>query len=231
MVSSIIPGATGATALGVDPRFARSPAPQPQTRPESQPTGDRVEIGAAGWRAARESVNEGLAQLREALAVGRAAQTQLIRVRDAAASGDADAFANAASELARLIEEAAAKGLRALTGKDVSVQAEPGAAPVLVAGIDLAELAPGDLDEGANAAALRSLDALQTALDRFAEAVRALEAHQGFLGAVEGAANVRTDLDADSARLLALQVRQGLDAAGAPIANVEPQAVLGLFRV
>ena len=32
------------------------------------------------------------------------------------------------------------------------------------------------------------------------------------------------------ARLLALQVRQGLESAGAPIANVEPQAVLSLFR-
>jgi hypothetical protein len=42
---------------------------------------------------------------------------------------------------------------------------------------------------------------------------------------------VRTDLDADGARLMALQVRQGLEAAGAgAIANVEPQAVLSLFR-
>ena len=63
-------------------------------------------------------------------------------------------------------------------------------------------------------------------------AVRGLEAHQGFLGAAENSvAGVRRDLDADSARLLALQVRQGLEGAGpSPIANVEPQAVLALFR-
>ena len=37
--------------------------------------------------------------------------------------------------------------------------------------------------------------------------------------------------DADSARLMALQVRQGLESVGtAAIANVEPQAVLSLFR-
>ncbi|MEJ0059510.1 MAG: hypothetical protein WDM79_08050 [Terricaulis sp.] len=74
---------------------------------------------------------------------------------------------------------------------------------------------------------------MQQGLERLSEALRALEAHQGFLGAAQGAANanVRTDLDADAARLLALQVRQGLDAAGgAAIANVEPQAVLALFR-
>jgi hypothetical protein len=42
---------------------------------------------------------------------------------------------------------------------------------------------------------------------------------------------VRRDLDTDAARLLALQVRQGLEKTGAsPIANVEPQAVLTLFR-
>jgi hypothetical protein len=42
---------------------------------------------------------------------------------------------------------------------------------------------------------------------------------------------VRHDLDADGARLLALQVRQGLEGVGsAPIANADPQSVLSLFR-
>jgi hypothetical protein len=60
--------------------------------------------------------------------------------------------------------------------------------------------------------------------------MRSLEAHQGFLGAAE-AASVRSDLDADSARLMALQVRQGLESANnLAIANTEPQAVLSLFR-
>jgi len=77
----------------------------------------------------------------------------------------------------------------------------------------------------------RSLEKLQEEMSRLLEQVRALEAHQGFLGAAESAAAVRGDLNADTARLLALQVRQGLQAAGAPsIANVEPQAVLSLFR-
>jgi hypothetical protein len=86
-------------------------------------------------------------------------------------------------------------------------------------------------DEGLPTAVQKSLEKLQEAMTRLLDAMRALEAHQGFLGAAEGAANVRSDLDADSARLLALQVRQGLEAAGsASIANVEPQAVLSLFR-
>jgi hypothetical protein len=77
-----------------------------------------------------------------------------------------------------------------------------------------------------------SLDAVQSMMTRYSDAARGLQAHQGFLGAVNDAnASVRTDLDADGARLMALQVRQGLEAAGAgAIANVEPQAVLSLFR-
>jgi hypothetical protein len=87
-------------------------------------------------------------------------------------------------------------------------------------------------DPGLPQSVQRSMEKLQDAMGRLLESVRALEAHQGFLGAVEGVANVSNDLDADGARLLALQVRQGLEASGASaIANVEPQAVLSLFRV
>jgi hypothetical protein len=71
------------------------------------------------------------------------------------------------------------------------------------------------------------------AMSRLLDAAYSLEAHQGFLSAAAGAtASVRHDLDADGARLLALQARQGLQAlSGAtPIANAEPQAVLSLFR-
>jgi hypothetical protein len=73
------------------------------------------------------------------------------------------------------------------------------------------------------------MENLHDAMSRLVDAARALEAHQGFLGAAE--AGARGDFDADGARLLALQVRQGLEAVGgAPIANAEPQAVLSLFR-
>ena len=67
-------------------------------------------------------------------------------------------------------------------------------------------------------------------MSRLLDSARALEAHQGFLNAAAGASGVRHELDTDGARLLALQVRQGLEGTGAPIADVEPQAVLSLFR-
>ena len=144
----------------------------------------------------------------------------------------------ALSNFTQRLEAALERGGRVAAGEQLAVQAEPGSAPVLIEGADL-RLGGEVIAISANASAAdpalpnavqRSLDNLQDAMSRLLESVRALEAHQGFLGAVEGA-GVRADIDTDAARLLALQVRQGLEAAGAaPIANVEPQAVLSLFR-
>jgi hypothetical protein len=124
------------------------------------------------------------------------------------------------------------------------VQAEPGGDSVTVSGADLRlkqDPGAGDviqISSNARASdsdllklAQNSLDALQKAMDSLLDAARSLEAHQGFLGAAEGTSAANADFDADGARLLALQVRQGLDAIGGKsIANVEPQAVLSLFR-
>jgi hypothetical protein len=250
MVSSISPGTTGASALGVDPRYTRAASGAVQQRNEASVSADRVEIGdASSWLATRESVQAGLTHLRAALSIGQDAQIFLGKVQELATASPDDADA-AQAELDKLLADFDARvraaiedGASLLSGQSLSVQAEPGALPINVAGLDLqvkddpdgvlalghGAAVDGDLAKAAQA----SLTALQQGLERLAEATRALEAHQGFLGAAQGAANtnVRTDLDADAARLLALQVRQGLDAAGgAAIANVEPQAVLALFR-
>lgn len=246
MVSNIVPGATGANMLGVDPRLSRNPAHAPDRRGQAV-QGDKVELSAASFAMARESVRAGVAQLHEALALGHEAQAMLVKVQGLARASEAGAQSELESVLAAYaerVEAAVARGARTAAGDNLSVQAEPGGEPLSIAGVDLrlkAAPAPGDvilvpsgarIDDSALAhIAQRSLEALQEAMSRLLDSTRALEAHQGFLGAVEGAANVRTDLDADGARLLALQVRQGLEAAGtASIANVEPQAVLSLFR-
>lgn len=242
MVSSIVPGAAGASALGVDQRFARS-APLPQRRDDAV-QGDRVELSGASIAAARASVRDGIAQVQEALAVGHEAQAMLVKVQGAARGGSQADLAEALSSFAQRLEAALDRGAKIVAGEALTVQAEPGAAPVMIDGVDLRlkdDPSADDVisipaeadaaDPGLPAAAQKSLEKLQEAMSRLLESVRALEAHQGFLGAAETAAGVRSDLDADTARLLALQVRQGLEAAGsAPIANVEPQAVLSLFR-
>jgi hypothetical protein len=169
-------------------------------------------------------------------------KTQELARSGADAQGELDA---ALTAFINRLDAAVAQGARLLTGEDIQVQAEPGAAPVTISGVDLhIKEAPSAKDvisvpAGARVddaelpqTAQRSLEALQTSMGRLMESARALEAHQGFLSAAQSAAaGVRHDLDVDGARLLALQVRQGLEAVGgAPIANVEPQAVLALFR-
>jgi hypothetical protein len=238
MVSSIVPG-TSANTLGVDTRFARPT--QPQRRDEAAP-GDKVELSAAAINTARESVRAGMSQVHEALAAGQDAQAMLVKVQALAKSGDQAGLAELLSSFGQRIDAAIGRGAHVLAGEDLAVQAEPGAAAVTIPGVDLrlkSEPTLSDLmqisadaqasDAELAQAAQKSMENLQDAMSRLIDAARALEAHQGFLGAAE--AGARGDFDADGARLLALQVRQGLEAVGgAPIANAEPQAVLSLFR-
>lgn len=239
MVSSILPGTTGAGALGVDTRTLRPMTPAQQRRDEPNVQGDRVELSAASLAAARESVRAGVVEVHEALALGHEAQAMLVKVQALAKSGDQGDLDATLAQYAAKLDAAEARGARVAAGQEVAVQAEPGGAPVTIPGVDLRlggaviAVAAGAqaADAGLAALAQRSLDALQGEMSKLLESARALEAHQGFLGAAELALGVRGDLDADSARLLALQVRQGLQAAGATsIANAEPQAVLSLFR-
>jgi hypothetical protein len=245
MVTSIVPGAAGASALGVDTRYAQRTAHAPAEQREQAANADRVEISAASLASARESVRQGIAQVQEALALGHEAMSMLLKAQSAArgetSQTDLDAALKGFSER---LDAALARGGQLAAGQNISVQAEPGSAPVVIEGVDMRlKTSPGandvisvPADASADDASLaqaaqRSLEQLQDAMTRLLDSVRALEAHQGFLGAVETAAGVRRDVDTDGARLLALQVRQGLEAAGAPsIANVEPQAVLTLFR-
>jgi hypothetical protein len=226
--------------------LSRSPSAAPERR-EQAGYGDRVEVSAASLALARESVRAAISQLHEALALGREAQTFLVRAQELAGASGADAqaeFETAFARYAERVEAAVARGMRFLAGENLTVQAEPGGDPLTIPGADLrvkSEPGPSDVIGVANGARLtdamlasaaqRSLEALQDAMSRFIEAATALEAHSGFIGAAEGALGVRPDLDADAARLMALQVRQGLEAsAAAAIANVEPKAVLSLFR-
>ncbi len=242
MVSSITPGAAGATSLGVDQRLARGNV-TPQSRGASAAAGDSVELSRASITSARDSVRNGIAQVQEALALGHEAQAMLVQINAAAKLGSQDDLQSALSAFAERLEAAIARGATLVTGGQVNVQAEPGAAPLAISGVDLQLKAePGDddvlsvsteaqaSDPALPQAVLKSLEKLQEAMTRLLDSVRSLEAHQGFLGAAE-AANIRGDLDADTARLMALQVRQGLEkSGGVAIANAEPQAVLALFK-
>jgi len=242
MVSSIVPGATaGANALGVDPRLARSAAQGGTISEDRSARQDRVEIsGPAAFAASRDSVASGLAQVQQALSLARDAQNMLLKVQGVANDPNASQ-----ADLSDLLQDyatsfgAAARANLLVQGQDISVNAEPGSPPLTIAGADLS--LGGDVigvssdanadDSALSAMAQGSLDRLQGVMENLSDASGSLQAHQGFLGAAQNAITGVTDLNADSARLLALQVRQGLETSGGrAIANVEPQAVLALFR-
>ncbi|MFT3727335.1 MAG: hypothetical protein QM759_05900 [Terricaulis sp.] len=240
MVSSIVPGTAGANTLGVDTRFKHHHTAGTQTNDNSASGGDRVDVsGPAAWAAARDSVTNGLAQLDAAMSAGRDAQNMLLAAQSAGSQADLDGLLQ---NYSAGVSDAIAGGAVLVGGGSISVQAEPGAAPLAISGGNLQLGADGSVLSLASDAQLSdpafqgqvqgSLDAVQSMMTRYSDAARGLQAHQGFLGAVNDVnANVRTDLDADGARLLALQVRQGLDGAGVgAIANADPQAVLSLFR-
>lgn len=236
MVASITPGTTsgttGAGALGVETRLARPQLTLPQ-RPQAQQADDAARVSvseaAANWRASQASVSDGLAALDLALAAGREALVRLNEIGEAARNGgDVQGALDAYAETLDQAESAL------LLGRGLEIDAEPGANPLTIAGADIQLSAlglPANADDASAAAIARNAQdgaaLLQQHLTRFDAAARALEAHAGFLSAVGGEAR---DVDADSARLLALQVRQDLGAAGLAIANAQPQAVLALFR-
>jgi hypothetical protein len=236
MVSSIVPGAAGASALGVDQRYARTTSGAAQQN-DSGATGDRVDVSSpAAWSAVRDSVSNGLSQLELGIAAGRDAQSMLVSVQSASSQSDMDAILQ---NYSANTETAIAGGALLVGGGDISVQAEPGAQPVSISGADLR--LGGGVISVANGASIddpalqqnvqSSLDNVQGVVEQYRDVAVSLQAHQGFLGTVtQSNPNVRTDLDADGARLLALQVRQGLESAGGAIANAEPQAVLSLFK-
>lgn len=236
MVSSVNPNAS-VNVRSVEVRMQRPGAPELSAEGRSA---DHIEL-TASLNAARESVRAGVTQLHQALALGHDAQATLVKaqslVRDGAA-GQGELTALLAQYQARF-DALVAQGARVAAGEDILVEAEPGAPALAIAGADL-RLGGPVLDIAADArvddaglpqALQRSMERLQEAMSRLMDSASALEAHQGFLAAAGASASVRHDLDADGARLLALQARQGLESAlGVAIANVEPQAVLAHFR-
>ena len=240
MVSSIIPGTAGAVALGVDARLPRT-AQNTDTNGSSSSPLDQVDLGdAALWSASRDSVEAALDQVNTALSYGDDARDFLNQLQSTA-NGDSSADpSQLASSFSDTINAAIKGGASLLSGGQLQVQAEPNGAPLTVSGLDLRFASPTGVfsaltnasDSDLADAARSSLASLNAGMAKLSDSQRALTTHLDVLNAAGGATEgVQSDLDADGARLLALQVRQGLETVGgAGIANAEPQAVLSLFR-
>jgi hypothetical protein len=236
--SAVGPGTVAPNSGGPDTRVREKSAGEPVSE-----AADTVAARPASWRAARESVNMALADLDLSLAAGKEAATLIARIGEAAREQDEAGVRGLLASLDQLVEGAIEGGATALSGAIVRAQTDPDAAFFEVEGFDLRLRDDGGLTRGASAAgadaaaatataAQQTLAGLEAALGRLAAAAQKLHAHDGFLGALERSVSteVRSDIDADGARLLALSVRQGLSQSDAAIANVHSDSVLALFR-
>lgn len=246
MVNSVAPGALGvnpSSIFATEPRHGRASSDADAVDTASKT--DSVSLSRAPLSSARVSVIEALRQVELAREVAREAQALLVAVQGAGqGEGSQAALDQALATYAQKVELARADGGVLLVGEDVPVQAEPGASGLVIGGADLQlKVRPSEGgiiqvplnaragDPSTAAAAQVSLDRLQAVVGRLSDSAKALEAHERVLSVAEAGVGARVDLNADSARLMALQVRQGLEQApSVSIANSEPQAVLALFR-
>jgi flagellin len=255
-VSSVqsIPYAPPSNAANSNRAVGAEPARAAPQRTDQIQSSYRGEIGGA-----REALSGAGARLDLALAAGREAAKLVSQMRDfarAAATGDEATRAAASASFASLLDQygktvgaAIAGGASVLAGEAVSVSVDPDAPSVTVQGHDLRlKDQPGaedvlrlstkshlnDPTAAADAArdAEASLARLDTALSRLSGACLRFASHDAFLATLDSAvaADVSTDLDAEGARLTALQVRQSLAGVNVAIANSAPSGLLALFR-
>jgi hypothetical protein len=190
------------------------------------------------WRGAREAARSGLASLSVSAAAGREASALLDQIAAAAEAGRGDEVASLVERLRIGVQSAISGGANLLSGQALRIDGEGGGATV--EGLDLRFVPPpeGALEtaEGARAVGAAASQVARDArsfVSQWEGAYRRLSAHEGVLAAAAkfGEGLIAQDLDADGARLMALQVRQGLaEANGLAIANSDPSSILALFK-
>jgi flagellin len=256
MVSSVQPATTFIPPTSVAKTIAQlgandSGAPAPR--------GDTVAFTGTDINGARLAIAGASTALDVGLAAGREAAGVLSQMRDLARAavnggagpsagiGDAQ-FKALLQRYSQIIDNAIAGGADILSGKALTLQVDPDTPPVTVQGYDMRlKNEPGTedvlrlstssslADDGSAISAARDADAslarLDTALSRLSGASQKLAAHDGFLATLDGATAklVDPEINGESARLIALQVRQTLAGANAAIANSGPGSLLSLF--
>lgn len=203
----------------------------------------------------RDAIDFAIATAREARGFLLEARDLALRAADANTPDAARAaqdvnFRNAVQQLGQLVDNAVASGAPLVSGEALAVAADPDSDATLdVPGLDLrvkASLSGGEAvvltsastiaDRASAIEAARAADQsvanVDAALRRLDGESGRLNQHDTILGALDAAltSGVKVDFGAEGARLLALQVRQDLSSATAPIASARPNTVLTFFR-
>ena len=152
-------------------------------------------------------------------------------------------FTATLGRIAQTVDQASFDGINLLNGSSAGSVKIPGGgslAPqdltlggsILTVGAN-ANLASSAAASTALADVSNSIDNLEAAISTLEQQAGQISAHGAIVGQLSSALRQglsAADGGADGARLLALQVQQGLNADGQPIANAAPQLVLSLFR-
>lgn len=229
---------------------AASPAPIPDTAApdSSSPIIDLSGLTTGGLGGAGAGFASDASIADAAVASGSIVEGLLAQMRDAAVSAadpgvDSDTrealnagFQSGLSQIHAAVAAAGVDGVNLIDGSAGAGQAPDG--------LSAFDLSPSgaliDLPVGASlsdpTAAASLADQLTTALGNVGQAVSTLgdqadDLQSGFLSAMQiGSSSFDPGLDADGARLAALQIQQQLSAAGGSIGNQGPSAILALFR-
>lgn len=239
-----IQGSTSAALATLESLTAQQSLPTADTPPPAsatQPAGDVVDLSglASGGPASGLATSASIADA--AAASGSLIEGLLAQMRDAAVSasdptlgGDARSALNAGfqsglSQVQAAIGAAGVDGVNLVNGS-ASGQTGLAAFDLSLGGPLIGVAANASLNDPATAASL--VDQLDASLGNVGEAVSALNEQSDALqtGGLGQTAGVDPSLDADGARLAALQVQQQLASGGGSIGNQGPAAILALFR-
>jgi len=228
MVNIVSTNATPSAVALAEQRAARTDrAIAAERQSASSPVRDEAALESA-WLEARRQAFEALTALDTAIAGGREALGLLGQLGAALRGQDSDAAATLNDAVRAALSDAGEAGAGLLAGDDLIVQLDSEAAGLRVEGLDFSAGLPSALSA---AAVDQTYAAWESALASWGAASRRLQTHASVLGAVTSATGgARDDLDADGARLLALQVSQTLKGLDGSIVGARPSSVLSLFR-
>lgn len=206
-------GSVGVAGAAVVDLSARTKAAERDVSPASA----RDSVSAVDPRVALSSIQEGMANAVTALDVALRFGKQALGDIASGQSLSADQLAKFAEQLRAA--DGASAGL--LTGGALSVRTSPDGAAVEIEGIDLRRLGSDP----------QSVKALGEALARFSEAADKLSAHARLAAVTQGGlTGVDADLDAEQARLVALDAAQALKGQAPALANAAPLSLLAFFQ-
>lgn len=239
-----IQGSTSAALATLESLTAQQSVPAADTPPPAgapDPAGDVVDLSGLPSSGPASSLATNASIADAAAASGSLIEGLLAQMRDAAVSAadpslgaDARSALNAGfqSGLSQIQAAIGAAGVDGVNLTDGTATGQTG-----LAGFDFSPGGPlitvsanASLNDPTAAAAL--VDQLDSSIDNVGEAVGALTAQSDTLqaGGMLSAAGVDPGLDADGARLAALQVQQQIASGGGAIGNQGPAAILALFR-